>query len=54
MDACAAEWVTPLLGAAEAPDPALAATYARLYPAYSGARQALRPVWHAMATAQGA
>lgn len=52
MAACCADWVTPLLGATEAPDPALAATYARLYPAYADARQALRPVWHAMADAR--
>lgn len=49
MEACIAEWVVPLLGEAEAPDPALADTYARMFPAYREARQALRPVWQRMA-----
>ena len=34
MDACIARWVTPLLGAAEAPDPELVGIYDRLFPAY--------------------
>jgi erythritol kinase (D-erythritol 1-phosphate-forming) len=45
---CIGEWVTPLLGAAEAPDPVLNDTYARLFPAYQGARHALEPVWDMM------
>jgi len=45
MHACIAEWVTPLLGPAEAPDPALAETYSRLFPPYQHARRALEPVW---------
>ena len=45
MDACIAEWVTPLLGEAEAPDAALAGVYARTYPAYRASREALAPVW---------
>ncbi|MAW86618.1 MAG: carbohydrate kinase [Phyllobacteriaceae bacterium] len=45
MDACIAEWVTPLLGEAEAPDSALASVYARTYPAYRASREALAPVW---------
>jgi erythritol kinase len=49
MDACIAEWVTPLLGPAEAPDPDLVRIYARLFPAYVGARGALAPVWEALA-----
>lgn len=49
MEACIARWVTPLLGPAEAPDPALAATYERLFPAYVTARRALAPVWAALA-----
>jgi erythritol kinase len=49
MDACIAEWVTPLLGAAEAPDPALARRYAALFPAYAEARAALPPVWDRLA-----
>lgn len=49
MEACIAEWVTPLLGAAEAPDPALVAAYDTLFPAFSAARQALPPAWDALA-----
>ncbi|MBR9891366.1 carbohydrate kinase [bacterium] len=49
MTRCIAEWVTPLLGAAEAPDPALRDTYASLYPVYAAAREALEPVWDGLA-----
>ena len=49
MDACIGEWVTPLLGAAEAPDPELCATYEALFPVYVGARRALGPVWNGLA-----
>ena len=49
MDACIAEWVTPLLGPAEAPDPELVRVYDRLFPAYAQARGALVPVWDALA-----
>lgn len=49
MHACIAEWVTPLLGQAEAPDPDLVRTYAQRFPAYCEARHALEPVWEAMA-----
>ncbi|MBB3987167.1 erythritol kinase [Sagittula marina] len=49
MDACIAEWVTPLLGDAEQPDPLLTETYAGLYPAYAAARDALTPVWDQLA-----
>ena len=52
MDACIAEWVTPLLRAPEAPDPHLAATYARLFPAFAATRAALPPVWAALARAR--
>ncbi len=54
MDACIAEWVTPLLGAPEPPDPELAAVYDRLFPAYVRARSALVPVWAALAGARTA
>lgn len=50
MEECVARWVTPLLGPAEAPDPALAATYDQLFPAYLAARRALAPVWDRLAT----
>ncbi|MEF2553489.1 FGGY-family carbohydrate kinase [Aurantimonas sp. A2-1-M11] len=49
MDDCIDEWVTPLLGRSEAPDPTLVETYAALYPAYRQAREALLPVWDHMA-----
>lgn len=52
MHACVAEWVTPLLGPAEAPDPALAAAYDRLFPAFTAARRGLVPAWDALATAR--
>lgn len=52
MEACIAEWVTPLLGVAEPPDPALVAAYDRLFPAFSAARQALPPAWDALARAR--
>lgn len=49
MQACVAEWVTPLLGEAEAPDAGLAQTYDRLYPSYKQAREALPPIWAGLA-----
>ena len=52
MAACIAAWVTPLLSAPEAPDPALTAAYDRLFPAFSAARAALPPTWAALATAR--
>lgn len=52
MQACIADWVTPLLGAAEPPDPALIAAFDCLYPAYLAARQALPPAWDALAAAR--
>ncbi|QQA41421.1 FGGY-family carbohydrate kinase [Pelagovum pacificum] len=49
MDSCIAEWVTPLLGAPEAPDPALIDIYDGIFPAYTEAREALVPVWDKLA-----
>lgn len=49
MEGCIAEWVTPLLGSAETPAPALVETYDRMFPAYVSARKALEPVWEMMA-----
>ncbi len=45
MDACIAEWVTPLLGPAETAAPELIATYDRLYAIYHDARLRLAPIW---------
>ena len=53
MDACVAEWVTPLLSPAEAPDPALVAIYDRLFAAYAAARRGLGPAWDLLASARG-
>lgn len=54
MDSCVAEWVTPLLGPAEAPDEALVAAYDRLFPIFCAARQGLVPAWDALAGARRA
>jgi len=53
MAACAAEWVEPLLGAPEQPDPALVTLYDRLFPVYRATREAMRPVWRELAAARG-
>lgn len=54
MKACIADWVTPLLGRAEDPDPDLVAAYDRLFPAFLAARQALPGAWDALAVARAA
>ncbi len=43
MESCIARWVTPTLGEAIEPDPALAERYDRLFPAYVAARTAAPP-----------
>ncbi|MCA3555970.1 FGGY-family carbohydrate kinase [Aestuariivirga sp.] len=48
MDACAARWVDPLLGAVTAPDAALAARYDGAFGIYKEIRETMRPVWRAM------
>lgn len=52
MAACAAQWVAPLLGAEEAPDPALAARYARLFPLYREAYRLMPSLWRGLAAAR--
>ena len=52
MESCIAEWVTPLLGQAEQPDPALVAAYDALFPAFAASRRALPPAWDALAAAR--
>lgn len=52
MDACIADWVTPLLGEPEHPDPALVSAYDALFPAYAASRRALPPAWDALAAAR--
>ena len=49
MEDCIAQWVTPLLGPPEQPDPQLVSLYDRLFPAYVQARVSLAPVWDAFA-----
>ncbi len=53
IEDCIASWVTPCLGAVEAPDAALRAVYERTYPIYRMARESLAPVWAAMAGHEG-
>jgi erythritol kinase (D-erythritol 1-phosphate-forming) len=48
MQECANEWVAPLLGEAEEPDAELSTVYAKAYPAYVAAHQALRPIWRTL------
>ncbi len=52
MDSCVSEWVNPLLGEAEAPDPILVDAYDRLFPAFTAARKGLAPAWDALAEAR--
>ncbi|TBN39051.1 carbohydrate kinase [Paracoccus subflavus] len=52
MASCIAEWVTPLLGHAEPPDPALVTAYDALFSAFSASRQALPPAWDSLAAAR--
>lgn len=49
MQACAAEWVDPLLGEGQSGDEALARIYDDLFPSFVVARRALQPVWRSMA-----
>ena len=52
MKSCVDTWVEPLLGAATAPDKTLAATYNASFEIYKETREAIRPVWKAMAAAR--
>jgi len=52
MDACIAQWTTPLLGEPEAPDPGLVPVYEELFTTYRLARDGLAPVWGRMAAAR--
>jgi erythritol kinase len=52
MDACVAEWVTPLLGPPEAVDPELVKVYDRLFPAYLASRRGLVAAWDLLASAR--
>lgn len=50
MDACAAEWVTPLLGASTEPDPSLIRRYDGAFGIYKQTREKMRPIWREMVT----
>lgn len=52
MDACIAQWTTPLLGQPEAPDAALVPVYDTLFNTYRLARDGLAPVWDGLAAAR--
>lgn len=52
LAACAADWVTPCLRAAEPPDGALSALYDAHFPVYRATREALRPVWRPLLAAR--
>ncbi|PWL33417.1 FGGY-family carbohydrate kinase [Marivita sp. XM-24bin2] len=49
MDACIAEWTTPLLGEPEPPDPSLVPIYEQLFTTYRQARDGLAPAWDGLA-----
>ncbi len=53
MESCIADWVVPLFGECEPPDPAIADRYQSLLPAYQQARQNLLPVWARLADRKG-
>mgnify|MGYP000002103990 FL=1 len=53
MESCIADWVVPLFGDRESPDPAIADRYQSLLPAYQRARQDLLPVWASLADRKG-
>lgn len=54
MNACIAEWTTPLLGAPEQPDPGLVPVYDGLFSSYRKAREVLPPVWDGLAAQRAA
>ena len=54
MDACIAEWTTPLLEPPEPPEADLVAVYDRLFTTYRQSRAQMAPVWAALRAGQGA
>lgn len=50
--ACTRRWIAPRLEDPQAPDPALAETYATLFAAYRATREALAPAWTAQRAAR--
>ena len=54
LAACADSWVMPTLGAPGEPDQQRRALYDRLFPIYRSVREAMPPVWAALAQAREA
>lgn len=52
MDDCIGEWVTPLLGEAEAPDGEQSERFERLFQAYVMVRKAMAPAWDRLIATQ--
>jgi erythritol kinase len=52
LAACAEAWVTPTLGALTEPDQKLCQFYSSLFPIYRSVREAMPPVWAALAQAR--
>jgi erythritol kinase len=52
LAACADVWVTPALAALTAPDPKLSRFYSELFSIYRSVREAMPPVWTALAQAR--
>ena len=52
MDACIAEWVVPLLGDAELPNPGLTQSYNDLFKIYHTSREAMTATWSDLARLQ--
>ena len=52
MKACIEDWVVPLLGDAEKPDPLLAHRYDDVFKNYQTARKALQPTWASLVRAR--
>lgn len=48
MDACAAQWVDPLLGSVTEPDQSLTGLYDGAFSIYKETREKMRPLWRAM------
>ncbi len=53
MQACVAQWVDPLLGPETMPEPGLVSIYDSAFRNYKNAREAMRPIWKAMAATSG-
>lgn len=52
MDACVDQWVTPLIGEAEVPDPNLTSIYSGVFEEFVATRNALEPIWEGIAMLQ--